>query len=104
MKLRVGSVPGTGLRGTIATEDIPAGEVALAVPAGLCVQLGDAASQGAVRHWPCSKRQAEAEPRTTHRPVAVAPVVTDVLLATCRRSWLWMCCDCASATRSGPPS
>jgi len=58
----VGPVPGTGLRGTIATEDIPAGEVALAVPAGLCVQLGDAASQGAVRHSPCSKHCAGAGP------------------------------------------
>ena len=49
MKVKVGAVPETGLRGTIATERIPSGETALAVPAGLCIQLGDAASQGAVR-------------------------------------------------------
>ena len=42
-------MPGSGLRGLVATEDIPAGESAIAVPAALCVQLGSAASQGAVR-------------------------------------------------------
>lgn len=48
-RVRVGPVPGSGLRGLVATEDIPAGESAIAVPAALCVQLGSAASQGAVR-------------------------------------------------------
>lgn len=43
-------MPGSGLRGLVATEDISAGESAIAVPAALCVQLGSAASQGAVRH------------------------------------------------------
>ena len=48
-RVRVGPVPGSALRGLVATEDIPAGESAIAVPAALCVQLGSAASQGAVR-------------------------------------------------------
>ncbi|KAK9845959.1 hypothetical protein WJX81_006882 [Elliptochloris bilobata] len=47
VRVKVGPVPGSGLRGLMAVEDIPAGESAIAVPAGLCVQLGSAASQGA---------------------------------------------------------
>lgn len=51
-------MPGSGLRGLVAMEDIPAGESAIAVPAALCVQLGSAASQGAVRpHLRCALSQ-----------------------------------------------
>lgn len=47
--MKVGLVPGGNYRGVLAEEDISAGELVIAVPAGLCVQLGSADSQGAVR-------------------------------------------------------
>lgn len=47
--MKVGPVPGGNYRGVVAEEDISAGELVIAVPAGLCVQLGSADSQGAVR-------------------------------------------------------